>query len=648
MNPFQKKILGLESEIKEAAQKYYTDGTSSLTDTEFDQKVDELRDIAPNSDVLTTGWGYDVNLDTTPGAKVKHKYGEAGSLDKCHNWKELGAAFQWKTLWASLKLDGISVVLYYNKGKLYQALTRGDGTTGIDITDKIIKRCIAPEILDRKFTGAVRGEILMPFQQFEEYKKAHPEAKNPRNTTAGLINAKEVSSDLNYLYIVVYSVVGCESISSEYNVNSTKSMLAWLDKYFALVAPYEKLPEMKSADFEATMERLRDNWYGVYPADGIVLTQSSIEFTSTKGMTYTAKAFKFPAESKVTRVLDVEWAMSKTHYLIPRVHVESVELSGTNVEYCTGFNAQYIRDNQIGTGAEVELMKSGEIIPAIVQVVKPGQLSMPTKCPDCGSVLEWNGVHLQCPNPECANAQRQDLSIWLESLAPVDGLKDAIKFKFIEDIWGKDVTVESMMACPPAAPKFDMKSWAMAGGQRANMALMFTNLYGWGSIKYTLEQAIRACNIPRFGEVTAAKLAQYPSLVQLFLRDDYITKACGDADVCAKLYEAIGVANTESLFRNVSKIRRLLLIQNRIAWKASQAASADARRVAITGKLSVSRAAFVAELKEHGFVVKDDVSKSTFALITDDPSSSSSKNKSATTYGVPKLTEAEFREKYLH
>lgn len=642
MNPLQKKIMGLESEIKDAAQKYYTDGSSSLTDAEFDQKVDELREVAPDSDVLRVGWGYDVNEDSTPGAKVKHKYGEAGSLDKCHNWKELGAAFQWKTLWASLKLDGISVVLYYNKGKLYQALTRGDGTTGIDITDKITKRCIASEILDRRFTGAVRGEILMPLQQFEEYKKAHPEAKNPRNTTAGLINAKEVSSDLNYLSIVVYSVVGCESISSEYNVNSTKSMLAWLDKYFALVAPYEKLPEMKSTDFEAAMERLRDKWYGVYPADGIVLTQSSIETTSTKEMTYTAKAFKFPAESKVTRVLDVEWAMSKTHYLIPRVHVESVELSGTNVEYCTGFNAQYIRDNQIGAGAEVEIAKQGEIIPNIIQVVKPGKLLMPTKCPDCGTVLEWNGVHLQCLNPECANAQRQDLSIWLGMLAPVDGLKDAIKFKFIDEIYGEDVTIETIMEDHPC-----ISSWPRTG-HKGLVAQMFNKLYGADGQHISLEAAIRACNIPRFGEITAAKLAQYPTLIQLFLRDDYIEKACGDADVCAKLYEAIGVANTESLYKNVGKLRRLLLIQNRIAWKAAQAVSNDARKVAITGKLSVPRAAFVAELKEHGFIVKDDVSKSSFALITDDPRSSSSKNKAATMYGVPKLTEEEFRNKYMH
>ena len=640
MNSLQKKILGLESEIKDAAQKYYTDGTSPLTDSEFDEKVDELRELNPDSDILTTGWGYRVESDTTPGEKVKHMYGEAGSLDKCHNWKELGSEFQWKTLWASLKLDGISVVLYYKKGKLYQALTRGDGTTGIDITNKVLNYCVAPELTDRYFTGAVRGEIVMPLGMFEEYKQLHPEAKNPRNTTAGLINAKEVSDDLNYLSVVVYTVVGVESLHSGYNMSTMRGMVSWLTDHFGVVAPYEKLPEMKSSDFEATMERLKEKWYGIYPADGIVLTQSSVNSTPTYGLEYTAKAFKFPAESKVTRVLNVDWSLSKTHYLIPRVHVEPVELSGTTVEYCTGFNAQYIRDNNIGYGAEVELMKSGEIIPDIVQVVKPGTVCLPTKCPDCGILLEWNGVHLQCPNPECTNAQRQDLSIWIETIAPVDGLKDAIKFKFIEEIYGENVTVETIMNDRPI-----IQGWGRTG-HKALIAQMFNKLYGADGSYISLETAIRACNIPRFGEVTAAKLAQYPDIVRAFLRDDYIEVACS-ADMCEKLYAKLGVANTEALYKNTAKLRRLKLIEPRIQWNSASVPS-DGRRVVITGKLSVPRARFVEELQTHGFVVKEDVSRNTFALITDDPNGSSAKNKAANQHGIQKLSESEFRSKYLN
>lgn len=643
MNPIQKKILGLSTEIKDAAQKYYEDGTSPLTDSEFDAKVDELRELDPNADVLSVGWGYDINADSTPGEKVAHKYGVVGSLDKCHNWKELGSDFQWRSLAASLKLDGISIALYYKSGKLQQALTRGDGTIGIDVTPKVLK--IEPRLMqlksDKKFTGAVRGEIVMSFADFNAYAEFHPEAKNPRNTTAGLMNAKEISDDLKYLSIRVYTVIGDENNNTQFN--RVNNMVSWLRAQFPAVAPYKTLGELKSTELLDTMEALKDDWYNVYPADGIVLNQLGT-VRDGNNITYIAKAFKFKAESKVTEVVDVEWSLSKTHYLIPRVHVAPVELSGTTVEYCTGFNAQYIRDSSIGSGAKVEITKSGEIIPYILEVVEPSTFALPTKCPDCGTTLEWNGVHLQCPNPECSNAQRQDLSIWIESLAPIDGLKDAIKFKFIEQLYGEDVTVESLMADPPHVA--DVHAWGAAGGHKLKIANMFTKLFGWDGSSVQLVDAIRACNIPRFGDVTAAKLAQHPRIVEAFLSDNYLETAC-DSDTCEKLYSYIGVANTEMLYKNTAKLRRLKLIQDRISWKAAKAVSGDAHKVVITGKLSVPRAQFVKELAEHGFVVKEDVGKNTFALITDNPNGTSAKNKAAITYGVPKLSEVQFREKYL-
>ena len=152
MNLLQKKIAGLESEIKEASQKYYSDGTSPLTDDEFDAKVDELRELSPDSDVINqVGWGYDVNTDSTPGEKFKHKYGIAGSLSKCRTWPEL-KGFQNEWIDASLKLDGLSIVMYYKDGKRYQSLTRGDGETGIDVSPKI-DAILPKELLsDKSFT----------------------------------------------------------------------------------------------------------------------------------------------------------------------------------------------------------------------------------------------------------------------------------------------------------------------------------------------------------------------------------------------------------------------------------------------------------------------------------------------------------------
>ena len=178
----------LQKRIQEASQKYYTDGTSNVSDAEFDKMLEQLRKEDPDSPLLGVGHGYDINKDSTVGERVKHKYGVAGSLDKCHSWEEIPKGFISSIsdyYQVSLKIDGLSVVLYYREGKLVQALTRGGGEAGIDITPKvalILKENIM--LKDETFTGAVRGEIVMSYNAFERYQADHADAKNPRNTAA--------------------------------------------------------------------------------------------------------------------------------------------------------------------------------------------------------------------------------------------------------------------------------------------------------------------------------------------------------------------------------------------------------------------------------------------------------------------------------
>lgn len=638
---FENLVETLENQIKDAAQRYYTAGNSLYTDSEFDAMVDHLKEIAPNSPVLTTGWGYDV-WKNTAGEKYQHLYGLAGSLDKIHNWKELPDRFKNEQVYASLKLDGLSCVMYFRNGKLYRALTRGDGTTGIDITEKVHKILGFKEIDDNTFTGAVRGEIIMSWRKFEDYQLIHPEAKHPRNTAAGLINMKEISSDINFLDIVVYTIVGDEGFNtSNTNMLHMNYVISWLNQQFGKVAPYAVLNVSRDS-FDESMRDLQAGWLvdsdmnpleDCYPSDGIVITKSQPDINlDTHYITYDSVAYKFPPEEKETIVESVEWNLTKTRYLVPKVKIHPVEIDGVTVTYVTGYNAQYIKDNDIGQGTIVTIARMGEVIPNIVTVKNSTSAVVPKYCPECGEFLEWNGVHLQCTNPACGNAVLQDTLWWLNHLVPLDNFGDKLRVKFLKQFYNDNLSIENIMEhqiYPKPNPLF--------GSQYKLFCTMMDKLY---HDNFKLADAISALNIPRFGDITCSKLAKYPDWVAQIYR---VAEGYGTINTLWGLRDIIGNANAVSIIDNIEKFKRLKYIKSRIVIDDVE----QKGKVAITGKLSVKRSAFEKELRDHGYEPVSSVTKDTKFLITDDPNSSSSKNKSADKFGIQKITEHEFRDKYL-
>ena len=580
----------LESKILSAAQKYYTDGTSEYSDEEFDALVEQLRRENPNSDLFKTGWGYSVSNDTTPGEKVKHKYGRAGSLEKCHNWNEIGLLLQRGPVDVSLKLDGLSCVLYFESSKLVRALTRGDGEIGIDITDKIRK--IFPEVADEdNFTGAIRGEILMSLHSFEKWSSIHTDAKNPRNSAAGIINSKTATDeDLKYLRLIVYTIVGDENLqnnlnSEKYSVEIIRQRLINMFGEERVVPHFRYDTGILNADnFDSHMGQLKNWMYGTYPADGLVLTYGYLpeDLSTLPEVTYFAKAYKFPAESKVTTVKEVIWNMSKTRYAVPKVWIEPVQLAGTTVEFATAYNARWILDNNIGPGAVVEVQKAGEIIPQITRVVSTGavELGMIRHCPDCGCALTWSGVHLKCDNPNCSNAILQDTLIWMENIAPRDGLGDLIKQKFLNQMLDggviKDLSVESIMKTNLHLPE------DTASIQQNEFAKMWNSLH---TCKVSAVKAILALNLPRIGGITAMKFsARMDLLWEVFdaveSNLDHIPLSTS-----AILGGVIGMSNAASVESNMWKVSRLKYLKDRIQEPVRVGASKG--KVAITGKLSV-------------------------------------------------------------
>lgn len=645
-------IPELEAYLKAQSQAYYTTGTSELTDVEFDGLMDELRVSCPESPILDQiGWGYDIEHDTTPGKKFRHVYGIAGSLEKARNWKELYSEYKRGGLVdVSAKLDGLSVVLYYRHGNLVQALTRGDGVQGIDITDKVNIILDSTRIDGPTFTGAVRGEIIMDNESFKEFKEDNPEAKNPRNSAVGIIGMKDISDNLKYLKIVVYSVVGEDGRGlGQFQHDSggrfaTASCNGFLNEYFSYPAPRQFLT-LSEDNYMAELESLMIEWSKVYPLDGLVLSLPTV--TSNAGeIIYYSQAFKFKADVAEIPVIDIEWNMSKTGYAIPLVKVEPVELSGSTVQYCTGYNAKYIKDKGIGVGSIVEVERRGEVIPNINKVVtKSDNPYLPDICPACQKELSWLGVHLICDNKYCKNLIYQDLSVWLEMLVPTDGLGETLKFKFLQHLFGDVISIEDIMH-----PNCRYKVFATsdAGAQFRLFVDMWNRLH---EDKFTLVNALKALNIPRLGDVTSEKLSKYPEIVKSLINASISEPLGSDISLYfvnevfrREVAGLIGQANTNSIFENLSKFSRLNYISDRIIWEDGPKIE-DRGKVAITGSLSVKRSDFEKELKAAGYCIG--LGKDTKFLITDNPSSGSGKNAKADEWGIQKITEAEFRLKHM-
>lgn len=366
--------MSLRDMLIEASQKYYTDGTSTMTDAEFDAGLKKLAEENPDDPIITAvGHGYEVDLDTTPGEKVKHQF-YVGSLEKCYDYDSFMHAMKHvQDSVEALKYDGISVVLYYVHGALSRGVTRGKDNIGIDITSKVL--AIRPEWSKIKddFTGAVRGEILMRKSRFDDYVTTHSEAKNPRNTTAGLINGKYITEDdLKYLDIVLYTLMGGYGSIPQDTFHFYTSALSWLRSQFgeASVAKYKFYVPQPASEFCKHMTKVVEEFAEDFPYDGVVITNNILSYNlaAKNEVTYQSIAFKFEAESTETVVKGVEWNLSKTKYLIPRINVEPVELSGTTVQYATGYNADFIYKYKIKPGTKVTMLKSNEIIPIVTKV----------------------------------------------------------------------------------------------------------------------------------------------------------------------------------------------------------------------------------------------------------------------------------------
>ncbi|MDR3260166.1 MAG: NAD-dependent DNA ligase LigA [Fusobacteriaceae bacterium] len=469
LDTIKEKIINLQDEIKKYSYYYYSKNESLVSDVEFDKKLKELEELenkypefkAENSPTITIG----SSLKDTKFRKITHKrpmlsltnsYNIHDVIDFSERINKLLNYKNDKLCYAlELKLDGASISLQYEDGKLITGVTRGDGIEGEDVTENIYAIKSIPKILKEKITMEVRGEIIFPKSKFiklNEKRLAEGEDvfANPRNAASGTlrqIDAQVVAErELDaYFYFLVDA--------KKFNIETHSESISYLEKLgFQTTGVCELLTSMNDMEkrilyWENAREALD------YETDGMVIKLDNMNLWEEIG--YTTKsprwaiAYKFQAKQISTVLMGITWQVGRTGKITPVAELEEVELSGSKIKRASLHNTDEILRKDIKIGDRVFIEKAAEIIPQVVSPIKElrngseSVIDAPINCPSCGQVLEREEglVDLKCVNPICPAIIQGTIEYFVSRDAMnISGLGSKIVEKFLKLGYIKDVT----------------------------------------------------------------------------------------------------------------------------------------------------------------------------------------------------------------
>ena len=644
------KLKELENLIQKAASIYYSGeyggvkyDSPIMTDAQFDQYVSWLRSINPHSPILSkTGWGF--NPNSVSGDKVRHLHGGMESIaNKPRDVKDIPESLR-TNVRISAKLDGLSGKIEIVDGKFTRCSTRGDGMVGIDRTDKfkaILERYGGID-LPEEFTGEIRGEFVISQTNWQHMIDSGIAKKNSRNTASGIINCDGVPYEIKYLDFIPYKV-----IYDKNNVFPNTLLDSMGDcKFCEYFTNFPHLPMvLVSSNYydQSYLEELYESFNILWPCDGIVITSNNVVKDYNGEVRYNEVAYKFETLKKVTTIKDIVWQMSKQNILCPVAELDPVDIDGATISRVTLNNAQFVIDNNIYAGCEVEIMRSGGVIPKLTSVISIPEISknsIPDHCPVCGSSLIMDGPFLKCTNSNCSNKAYQDLKCWFNFIGRIDGMAETTAFTYfdrfrinsIEDIYKFDITVnKGLTAEGTTSGKFYSVMNKMING------------------KHSLVNALQAVNIPRIGEISAKKISQdknciaaLSSLIKSIMSGNIVDGIQKDT-LIESIRNICGDATADSLKLNCDKLYKYwsFIASNIEIPEIINNSTVDISPVCITGKLSMPRKEFEKILADFGYVVKDDVTKKTKYLITNDINGTSGKHKQANKLGTEKISEQE-------
>ncbi|MBO5341112.1 MAG: NAD-dependent DNA ligase LigA [Lachnospiraceae bacterium] len=636
--------------LSEAAEAYYAKDEEIISNYEYDRLYDELEALEKECDMVLAGSptlkvGYEA-VDELP--KEKHA-APMLSLGKTKEREEMKSFIGDKSGLLSWKLDGLTVVLTYEKGELVKAVTRGNGEVGEVVTNNA--RCFKNLPLKIAHEGrlVIRGEAVIGYDDFEKINAAIEDPalqyKNPRNLCSGSVRQlnNKITAE-RHVRFFAFALVEAEGVD---DANSRQKQFDFMkNQGFEVVEYLEVTSDNMLEAIETFADKIKT--FDI-PSDGLVLIYDDIAYGKSLGRTAKfprdAIAFKWADEIRETVLKEIEWSPSRTGLINPVAIFEPVELEGTTVSRASVHNISVMRSLKLGIGDRITVYKANMIIPQIADnLTGSNTVEIPKVCPVCGEATEIQAINdvqtLYCVNSECPVKKIKSLTLFVSRDAlNMEGLSEATLEKFVKEGFIKSYKDIFRLN------RFREEIVKMEGFGEKSYDNIIASIEA--ARNTTLPRLVYALGIANIGVAMAKVVCKH---------FDYDLNAMRNAtEEEVSCIEGVGdvIAGTFcSYFRDTLKVNALdELLEELNIEKPEAGADADklkGKTFVVTG--SVNHFNGRSELKEiiesMGGKVAGSVSAKTECLINNDTASSSSKNKKAKELNIPILSEEEFMEKY--
>ena len=632
--------------LNKASELYYQKNTIMMTDYEYDHLYDELVELEKETNMtLSNSPTINVEPEISSSLKQVEHPSPMLSLAKTKKVSELENFLGDKEGLLSWKLDGLTIVLTYEDGKLISGVTRGTGIIGELVTENVKQFKNVPLTIPYKGRLVLRGEAIIKYSDFnrmnEELGDGSSQYKNPRNLCSGSVRQLDSS-------ITAKRCVNCiifALIESSTNISNLKSeCFDWLkNQGFEVVEHYKVTKNTVKEQVLMFKEKVKE--YDI-PSDGLVITYDDIAYGNSLGTTAKfpkhSLAFKWKDETVATTLRKVDWLVSRTGLINPVAVFDPVELEGTIVSRASVHNVSILEGLKLGIGDTIMVYKANMIIPQIASnSTQSGNLEIPDSCPVCGSkasIISNSDVkYLYCMNDFCKAKLIKRLSLFVSRNAMnIDGISDMILNKLItekivnnyKDLYHLD--------------RYKDKIIAFDGFGEKSYSNMINSIEKSRHVK--LANFIYALGIPDIG-FSRAKLIcnhfnnDFNKISNLTYEE--LSNISGVGDVIAK--EWIDTFSNPDFIEELKELKEEIDIP-----KASINSNKDLDGLTfvITGSLNkfTNRDTMIEFIEEHGGKVVTSISSKVNYLINNDITSTSTKNNKAKELGINIIDEDKFLE----